>query len=208
MGLQIDGFPFPLIMDKESPLLLVVWSLSHVQLFCDPMDCSPPGTSVHGISQASILGWVAISFSKGSSWPGDWTWISCIAGRFFTKWVTREAAKGLQLNLNGAQWLLREKSMKGNCAVCRLVITPNSRIVSDLSCQEACCWLCWVPHKLMRAGLKGDNNHWVFGAENATLIHMFQKCPFVYMFGEESADEDQFHIDFKFFNWPRALFIK
>ena len=67
MGLQINGFPFPLIMDKESPLLLVVWSLSHVQLFCDPMDCSPPGTSVHGIFQASILGWVAISFSKGSS---------------------------------------------------------------------------------------------------------------------------------------------
>lgn len=68
--------------------------------------------------------------------------------------------------------------------------------MTDLSCQEACCWLCWVPHKLMRAGLQGDNNHWVFGAENATLIHLFQKCPFVYMFGEESADEDQFHIDF------------
>ena len=39
--------------------------LSHVQLFCDPVDCGPPGFSVHGISQARILEWVAISFSKG-----------------------------------------------------------------------------------------------------------------------------------------------
>ena len=44
---------------------------------CNPMDCSPPGSSVHGISQASILEWVAISSSKGSSQPSDWTHISC-----------------------------------------------------------------------------------------------------------------------------------
>ena len=48
------------------------------------MDCSPPAYSVHEISQARILEWVAISFSRGSSWPKDWTWGSCIAGRFFT----------------------------------------------------------------------------------------------------------------------------
>ena len=40
---------------------------------CDPMDCSLPGSSVHGILQGRILKWVAISFSKGSSWPRDWT---------------------------------------------------------------------------------------------------------------------------------------
>ena len=57
---------------------------------CDPMDCSPPGFSVHGIFQARILEWVAISFSRGSSWPWDWTQVSCPAGRFFTDWVTRE----------------------------------------------------------------------------------------------------------------------
>ena len=39
---------------------------------CDPMDCSPPGSSVYGISQARIPEWVVISFSKGSSWPRDW----------------------------------------------------------------------------------------------------------------------------------------
>ena len=49
---------------------------------CDPMDCSPPNSSVHGILQARILKWVAISFSRGSSQPRDLTLISCIAGEF------------------------------------------------------------------------------------------------------------------------------
>ena len=55
---------------------------------CDPMDCSLSGSSVHGILQAGILDWVAISFSKVSSWARDWTWVSCTAGRFFTIWAT------------------------------------------------------------------------------------------------------------------------
>ena len=50
----------------------------------DPVDCSLPGSSVHGISQASILEWVAISFSRGFSQPRDRTQVSCIAGGFFT----------------------------------------------------------------------------------------------------------------------------
>ena len=48
---------------------------------CDPMDCSIPGSSVHGIFQARVLEWVAISFSRGSSRPRDRTRVSCIAGR-------------------------------------------------------------------------------------------------------------------------------
>ena len=51
---------------------------------CNPMDCSLPGSSVHAISQAGKLEWVAISFSKGYSQPMDWTSISCIAGGFYT----------------------------------------------------------------------------------------------------------------------------
>ena len=51
---------------------------------CDPVDCSPPGSSVHGFSQARMLALVAIFFSRGSSRPRDWTCVSCIAGRFFT----------------------------------------------------------------------------------------------------------------------------
>ena len=66
-----------------------VKSLSRVQL-CDPMDCSPPGSSVHGILQARILESVAISFSRGSSQPRDWTRVSRIAGRRFILWATRD----------------------------------------------------------------------------------------------------------------------
>ena len=51
---------------------------------CDPMDCSRPGSSAHGNLQARILEWVAISFSRGSSWPRDRTWVSHFAGRLFT----------------------------------------------------------------------------------------------------------------------------
>ena len=61
-----------------------VWLLSCVQLFCNSMDCSLPGSSVHGIFWARILGWVAISFSRKSSRARDLTRVSCLAGRFFT----------------------------------------------------------------------------------------------------------------------------
>ena len=58
---------------------------------CNPVDCSPPGSSFHGIFQARILEWVAISFSRGSSRPRDRTQVSHIAGRCFNLWATREA---------------------------------------------------------------------------------------------------------------------
>ena len=67
-------------------------SLSRVQL-CDPVDCSPPDSSVHGILQARILEWVAISFSRGSSQPRDRTQVSHIAGRLFNLCISREALK-------------------------------------------------------------------------------------------------------------------
>ena len=65
-------------------------SLSSCLTLCDPMDDGLPGSSVHGILQAKILKWVAISYSRGSSWPRDQTLVYCIAGRFFTVWATRE----------------------------------------------------------------------------------------------------------------------
>ena len=51
---------------------------------CNPMDCSLPGSSVHGILQARTLEWVAFPFSRGSSQPSDQARVSCIAGGFFT----------------------------------------------------------------------------------------------------------------------------
>ena len=62
---------------------------------CDPIVCSPPGSSVHEILQARIQEWVVISFSRGSSWPRDWTWVYCIAGRHSTHWASREAPKDM-----------------------------------------------------------------------------------------------------------------
>ena len=58
---------------------------------CNPMDCSPPGSSGHGIFQARLQEWVAISFSRGSSWPKGQIWASCIAGWLFTLWATRDS---------------------------------------------------------------------------------------------------------------------
>ena len=79
---------------------LLRWTIStyiHAKLLrlcltlCDPMDCSPSGPSVHGILQARILGWVAMSFSRGSSWPRDRTRTSCIGRWVPYHWATREA---------------------------------------------------------------------------------------------------------------------
>ena len=58
---------------------------------CDLMDYNPPGSTVHGILHARTQEWVAIAFSRGSSQLRVWTQVSCIVGRFFTVWATREA---------------------------------------------------------------------------------------------------------------------
>ena len=56
----------------------------------DPTDCSLPGSPVHGISQARVLEWLAIPFSRGSSQSRDRTQLSCMAGRFFTIWASKD----------------------------------------------------------------------------------------------------------------------
>ena len=67
-------------------LLISYESVSHsVSQLCYPMGLPD---SVHGILQARILEWVAISYSRGSSQPRYQTWVSCITGRFFTIWAT------------------------------------------------------------------------------------------------------------------------
>ena len=65
-------------------------SLQSCPTLWDTIDCSPPGSSVHGILQARILEWIAIPFSRGSSQPRDWTWVSCTTGRFLTNWASKE----------------------------------------------------------------------------------------------------------------------
>ena len=86
LSLPVCLFPAP------APL----WGLrahSSLQLFsilCNPMDYSPPGSSVHGFFRQEYCYWVAMAASSRSSWPRDWTQVSCIAGGFLTIWATRK----------------------------------------------------------------------------------------------------------------------
>ena len=61
------------------------WVAQSRLTLCNPMDCSP---TMLLCLWARILDWVAMTSSRGSSWPRDWTWVSCIAGGFFTVWAT------------------------------------------------------------------------------------------------------------------------
>ena len=79
--------------------LTYVLSHSVMSSSCESIDCSLPGSSLHGILQARMPEWVAISFSRGSSWPRDWTQVSCIAGRLFTDWAMREAQSSHHVQL-------------------------------------------------------------------------------------------------------------
>ena len=73
------------------------------------MDCNSPGSFVHGISQARILEWVAISFSRRSSWPRDWTQVSHIVGRRFTIWATKQHTV-VDVTGNGSKvWCYKEQ---------------------------------------------------------------------------------------------------
>ena len=90
LNLQSQGSHFCLLGSQLFTNLLPLWwifakSVSHLSCptLCDPMDCGPPGSSVHGVLQARILERIAIPFSRGSSWSRDWNLFSCIAGRFF-----------------------------------------------------------------------------------------------------------------------------
>ena len=72
--ISLQSFLFPNKCIKKS---MCVKSLQSCLTLCNPMDCSPPGSSVHGILQARILEWVAMPSSRGSSPPRDWTRVSC-----------------------------------------------------------------------------------------------------------------------------------
>ena len=74
------------------------------------MNCSPPGSSVHGMLQARILEWVAIPFSKRSFQPWDRTWVSCITGRFFTVWTIKRAS-----NVYVREWMKKWSSTETLC---------------------------------------------------------------------------------------------
>ena len=114
----IDSFTQPMLLRKfcvpgtilgAGRICVCVWSISHIYFFCKSMDCSPPGSSVHGISQARILEWVAISFSRGCSQPRDQTcisYITCIGRWFLTTSATWEALPIIWAALTGTLLIL------------------------------------------------------------------------------------------------------
>ena len=69
-------------------MCVCVWVTKACLTLCDPMNCSPLTSSVHGILQARMLKWVAVPCSGGPSQPRDRTQVSCTAGRFLTFWAT------------------------------------------------------------------------------------------------------------------------
>ena len=87
-GFSFSASLFYLLDTVVTLCVCVCESVSRVQLFVTPQ--SPPDSSVLEILQARILEWVAISFSRESSWPRVQTRVSCIAGRCFTIWDTRQ----------------------------------------------------------------------------------------------------------------------
>ena len=93
--------------ERELILKMHVLVTQSCLTLCNPVDCSRPGSSVPGILQARILGWVAIPFSRGSSQPKDQTWVSCISGKFFAVWATKKAPS--------YEISKRDRKQAGNC---------------------------------------------------------------------------------------------
>ena len=90
-------------------------------VLCHPVDCSPPGSSAHGILQARTLEWVAILFSRRSSQPRDQTQVSLIAGRFSTVWATREALERWS-KLSYYLTLLEAGSLRAGCQYIQMLV--------------------------------------------------------------------------------------
>ena len=135
-----------------------LWKWSEVKVsqlcptLCDPMDCSLPGFSVRGILQARTLEWVAMPFSRGSSWPRDQTQVSRIAGRFFTVWATWEAPS---LWTDIKYWKLKKKKYW------RLSFSFQNLLVVLIKKKEnilSFCVIFWV------TSLRPSSNEWILSS--------------------------------------------
>ena len=129
------------------------------------MDCSPPGSSVHGILQAWMLEWVAMPSSRGSSQPRDQTQVSHIAGGFFTIWATREALE------KGFRIITHRKNLEKHALYLMSALFPTPQHTrSHCPSMQADCLLPsrWVIHKgtdmsfpdgMLRAGYRYLHNY-------------------------------------------------
>ena len=139
---------------------------------CDPVDCSPPGSSVHGILQARILEWVAISFSRGSSQPRDQTHVSRIAGRCLSSNLPsgHNITSGRTVQRFPLEKIKREKHFKN------VNIYPCHRIMTVAVKEPTVYWLCgscdW-PAPRCWWSCKGHSLYWfgVSGKLHASKSH-------------------------------------
>ena len=111
------------------PMKVKVLVAQSCPILCDSIVCRSSGSTAHGIPQARILELVAISSSGGSSWPRDWTWVSCIAGRLFTTsttWETMTICKTI---------LLQAIPIYNYYRQCLYEITKSSEVLEDTGMQ-------------------------------------------------------------------------
>ena len=153
-------------MVKNLPVILESESESEVTqpcpTLCDPMDCSLPVFSVHGILQARILEWVTISFSRGSFQLRDRTRVSCIGGRHFNLWATREAPFLRVVASNLFRILINLFSKMG-------LLTRQNMWTLDYSCTHlnTLCLLCMVEYVFWKYfNINFSGNHFLQGYQD------------------------------------------
>ena len=122
----------PRVMSSCLFLPCNVMCVSHsvVSDSCDPMDCSPPDSSVHGILQARILEWIAISFSRGSSQPRDRTHISCVGRQILYCWATRKVLAIMSRDWINIYWINDLKWLISILFLCLSEVNFKYRIIS------------------------------------------------------------------------------
>ena len=116
-ALRADSSLFK-IPGKPNHLMWVSEVTQSCPTLCDSVDCSLPGSFLHGIPQTRILEWVAISFSRGSSQPRDRTGVSSIEGRRFNLWATREALIGSSNLASPVSFMASLVAQKGKESAC------------------------------------------------------------------------------------------
>ena len=109
----------------------------------DPMDCSPPGFTIHGILPVRTVEWLGISFFRGSSWPRDWTWVSCIGRWILYHWATWEAPHNMNFtpkeNPEGRQMITG-----GLTREFQLAPAPGGQVGSRAAWKSAGTWHLWA----------------------------------------------------------------
>ena len=139
------------------------------------MDYSLPGSSVHGILQARILEWVAIPFSRRSSWPRDWPQVSHIAGEFFTTWATRETILQLKTKQNKTKFC-QKRTEKSTTWL--MLLSDNQKVleISKVGQRDNL-----IPISKMKE-YSSENDRWIISikvvqAEYAILLSHYNTLP-------------------------------